>query len=100
MPAWSLVCYGLVGRFSLVHSGIPPRSQYTEVKPDSTATLEALYDFQHSAPLQKKTTGCDLSSFDRPPNESDLESKSSLQASSRHRIKLERAHVWCCIRVR
>ena len=52
----------MVGRFSVVHS----RSQYTDVKPDSAATFDALYDFQHSAPLQKKTTGCDLSSLDSP----------------------------------
>src|SRR5438552_6005497 len=49
------------------HSGKPPRNQYTDLKPLVSATRAALYDFQHSAPLQWKITGLFLSSsWDRP----------------------------------
>jgi len=38
----SVLSHGVVGNCSLFHSGMPPRSQYTAVNPDSTATLDAL----------------------------------------------------------
>ncbi len=36
---------------------MPPRNQYTVLNPRESATCAALYDFQHSGPLQWKITG-------------------------------------------
>src|SRR5260370_39959896 len=52
------------------HSGKPPRNQYTDLKPLVSATRAALYDFQHSAPLQWKITALFLSSSWGPAHSS------------------------------
>src|ERR1022692_3279112 len=61
----------------LSHSGKPPRNQYTVVNPLDNATFAALYDFQHSAPLQWKITGLVLSSFSGPAQSSSAGSNAT-----------------------